>query len=440
MKGNFFILLFLSSNCFSQSEVFRVYSEKKEKINFECITGKINLPSGSRVVKLEMANQYLVYDKDQKKYQNCRVVNKSIHFRKWLPEDQNREEEISFCQKYSSIREVLINEAGEAIDLARKNKFDEYQKIHESLKDQYPEMAKDYRDVTAKFRMENLFYDNFISKLESKISKLDSRFEDKAFVEKISLRYQEKINPHIYSRVKKMDYYQKIIREIFDPIDESKLSFSQTTLYIPITQKWIKSDPGISGWFEKNWIEQGIPMPFSGNSGEGISFKTEDFQQIRQGLLELKKFLVGREVLQVTKAKRSDIGCGVPEPPPVNEETKWILQLEDSSFKNTLRMIFIHENNWENNLTGNMRDYIPVDQSLACFPSNAFLSTLSHELNVNSGNQQFFPGDTHADFDNKNQNNLERLSYAELKGLVAREPYLQTIYLSILLSLLDEDS
>jgi hypothetical protein len=147
--------------------------------------------------------------------------------------------------------------------------------------------------------------------------------------------------------------------------------------------QWVESHPDLLKYFKENW-EKAPDFDCricQGESGEGVSRFSPQFTKVVEKLKSLREFLK----LHPDASLRS------------SAEFRWLEELDLRLEKGIDRFIFISKETWNSKSRG-WQDYIPVDQSLGPFASDPLLSTLIHEINVNSTDPFFLPGDTHSSY------------------------------------------
>jgi hypothetical protein len=409
--------------CFAQNQQqYRFFETNKNSITVITDDGeKISYPSGTRMSLIE-PDKYLVYHAQKKMYVPVKIENQNKLIRENAPvNDHNK------CLKYSKHDELFSQEAKEIFYEVRNRYLLENQINENEFSKRSPAFAQ------------------LLNELENKFLKLENSPELSQKLEQSLNQSLPVISPKEKNNVALMQHYTDLIQNTFDPIAshrKDQLTFSQTTLYVPLSHSWFESHPELKTWHQQNY--KSIGSPFAGGSGEGIG-KFDDevdshFALNKEMLFRLKNKILSEQF----KALEQKTNSNCPQQETLNEyfmrteESKWLMQLSEDDFRHIDRMIFIHDKSWNKDASQTWSDYIPVDQSIGCFPSNRFFSTLIHELNVNSGFSPYFTSDTHAEIPDVDQtiqqiyqNGLNNSRV--MKSLTAREPSLQTFYLKLIL-------
>jgi hypothetical protein len=413
-----FILVFSSLAWSSTTKVFRIYHDLKQDIKFQHFsTDKtITLPSGSRILATEIENQFYAYDPVRKKYERVKLTNKrNLNIKTWPPLKEDFYSGMKTCKTLSNIKEVFVNEAREALHFSTKIKKRDYRRYYKAFKDTHPKMAKEYINSTKAFNENFPDFSKLVIKLDKSLSKITS---DTMLLGKLN-RYLDFLNKKRNSH-QLINTYRDILLRAFNPKAAHRadaLSFGDTTFYSLFNYDFIITN--YNKWYKNNWRYSTI-NPMKGNSGEGFNSESLDDQE--SDWYKLKE--------QLFKFKR------ITEP----EHKSYVSNITDNKFENNERIIFIHNKTFFDRFEGAWRDYIPVEQSTSCFVSDALLSTLIHESNVNAGRYTYFPDDTHAypvEITYGNFLKYRNENFHKFKSIIAREPHLHTIYLDFILNQLD---
>jgi hypothetical protein len=189
--------------------------------------------------------------------------------------------------------------------------------------------------------------------------------------------------------VNRLNHLQKMLSSSYDPPLSDQKKISETTLAVPLSQKWFQSHPELKAFYQKEWLESGKDIRISaGASGEGVSFYPNN-PDASESFLEMNELLIKTEAF-LKNSKDPKLKNSL--------EAKWLTNEKQKGFSNYQRMIFMSPETWERiSPRNNWADYVPVDQSLGGLKTDYLLSVLIHELNVNSSG--FLPQDTHIDYE-----------------------------------------
>jgi hypothetical protein len=407
----------------TQAEALRLFNNQKPVV-LKTENGKIkSFPSGIRAKKV--GNKYLIYDITSKSYQPFSKTEETKFTAKKVLEINH-----NTCSDEANNLESFKQDALEAIHIIEKTQKKYCHDMYQSLKN-YPNVAAPYTNCDTYIHKVAPDLNKIINEVKEKLSYLD----EKALQNKYQ-HYKKKIHNTTDNVSEKILSFSNLIHKSYNPKNK-EISFSQSTLTIPLTTKWFYSHPKLKDWIQKNWIDKGIAFPFLGNSGEGISKTTnpQDFQNIKSKLIQLRSYLLTQKL-----HPKKDKSCHCDEEITKNflksKSAHWLLTLDDTKLSQTETFIFIHDQTVKENRI--WQEYIPTDQSIGCFRSNSLLSTLIHEYNVNAGDFAYFPTDTHGNPSKLPINEILRTQdkeYTKMKSIVEREHYLQIIYLKIILDL-----
>lgn len=449
--------LFSISALAQNEDSYRVYSPNNKPLKLKTDKGEtLSLPSGTRFSKVDSKN-YLVFNPNKEFYEIVQL-NSSYKKQSWLPKNQDELKKTQKeCLRRSDLKEVFKNEALESLNLSKSNITNGYRNIYkwyvENGKADDP-FAQKYKDPEKLFKNEHPYFSNYIEKLKNELELFLKKVDNKQ-LKKLALQHNKLMSDQ---GSKKLNQYTDLISSHFNPQGKQG-NFSERTLYVPVSLSWLKKQPSLYKWYEEEWINKGIPSPLGGSSGEGVSPSDDPpeenyFLQVKDKLLELKYKVFDENLKKFDRINIDDlksISCPDEKNQTVkdqsfkhlSDEEKWLLSLDENSFKHIDRMIFIHEKTWKDQSLKNWRDFIPVDQSISCFGSNALLSTLIHESNVNSGNSSYFPSDSHGTEVDINlesaQQAILKKDQSSLKWLTGRESQLQLIYLDQILNSAKKD-
>lgn len=414
----------------AQEPTFRLYGQNN-RIELKNSNGKsFSFPNGVRVTQSKEG--FVIYNNKTDQYELFQSNGKKIR-KETLPV-----ENIESCISNSSMEENFFKEAYEAIGQIRKTNIDKCERLYESLKDKYPDSAKKYENCQLYFKSSSPQFYKLLSQTEQKLAVLKSN-PNKSQILEAKLKRHNKNLFNKKNNVTRINDYKQLLLDVYDPKREGK-SFSSTTQYIPISFDWISSNKKLKEWFDKEWTGKGLMSPFLGNSGEGISYSPDDpeFTKMTKKLLELRDYSHSLNLNNLIENKKVAACPGINDiqvPLYKSAEYKWLQSLDQNTFKNKERLIFIHNKTFHKKQS-QWQDYIPTDQSMGCFKSDPVFSTLIHEANVNSGKYNFFPDDTHGAFGDESVAELLKLQTQNshrFKSFVSREYYLQLIYLAMIL-------
>lgn len=437
-------LFFLISTAFAGEDLSgRLYTKNKENLIFTTQNKEqVQLPSGSRVTKVE--DSYILFNPNTHKYELAKLGNEqSTTFSSWPAQDQKQtQQKVDQCLEKSDLKEVFKNEALEAIFNAKEVTLNNYRLIYQSFVsqgNQNESYATPYSEPEKLFAKNNPHFNKLLLEVEHKLN----HFMANVSPQELKLKMQ-KFNKEMLEGNLSFDQMITKINKSYNPV-KNGVSFSQDTMYIPLSLDWINANPTRAKWYQEEWVNK-APSPFAGGSGEGISVDDPTdpqsyYNQVKSKLLELKAIIFADKTksLDNTQNLEDCLLCEDKnfESKALSPEEKWLLSLDEDSFKDKTRMIAIHNETWKNQNTSAWRDYIPVDQSNSCFISNGLLSTLIHESNVNSAPYNYFPQDSHAwavDYTKEGFLGLnQKNEFEKIKGLIGREPSIQLVYLNMIL-------
>jgi hypothetical protein len=200
---------------------------------------------------------------------------------------------------------------------------------------------------------------------------------------------QSKFENHPTHKVDTLERFQKAIFAVHNPSNANG-TLSDRTLVVPLSLVWFNSHPELKHYFTNVWnpAKNDVKLA-SGGSGEGIT-RSADTPDNMQYAEMFQRFLDTQAFIEKIK-----------DPGLLNSpEYLWLKKMSAQNPKNFDRMIFIHPETWTAKPeTASWQDYIPVDQSLGPIQSDPVLSTLIHEINVNSSSPGFLPDDTHGPYE-----------------------------------------
>lgn len=150
-------------------------------------------------------------------------------------------------------------------------------------------------------------------------------------------------------------------------------------LFIPFDQSYFAEFPEARNLLDSVYDPKKHDLHFwDGHSGEGLSRQSSsDFANYIRFFISFRLWLQSQTSSKLLQHPTS----------------QWILRLDPSSLDKIQTLIFVHHHTWS--ASGRWADYVPIDQSFAGFQSNALLSVMIHELNVNCPHPFYFPEDTH---------------------------------------------
>ena len=433
MRVAFIFLISFAINA-QNLEHFRIYSNnKKNDLIFIREDGtKLTLPSGSRASKSYQSDHYYIYDNQSHEYIQAKLVyGENKTFKQTPIKAENLDTEINYCLDHANLKDVLINEIEEAI----------YQSQQRVLN-----LGDYHADLYNKNFQKQV---DLINELKLKLRVLSTapNFEDR--LKNQVLKFKNKIDSQKLSDFEAIQYFDKIIEKTYSPIDvqsKSKKTYSQTTVFVPLSKTWFEGHPKLLDFYNKNSEELGR---MEGHSGEGVqNWRNQPemnyFNKSKKVLFALRDLILTIGVTQTLQTPLVPLKKDCE--PQLSEfekylistpETLWLSKLSEDYFKDKERIIYIQDLTLENHFSGPFNSYIPTDQSLGCFPSNNLLSVMIHELNVNS--VDYMPDDTHAFTVENTEKNFqkarEKFNFSHMKSFTARESQIQLIYLKMILDL-----
>ena len=196
----------------------------------------------------------------------------------------------------------------------------------------------------------------------------------------LSKKFNDKFSINLSDKVATMATYTDAIFQIFNPQINS-MTYKDTTLFVPLSEDWFNSKPGLKKYYQNRWLSDGDLWVFNGSSGEGvIDSEPNRFNKVKIELIRLKDELDNLLVRNTP-------------------EGAWLTTLNSASFANISRIIFISNNTWHLNNTQRYGDYVALMNTVGLIQSPGLLTILIHEMNANSitlkGTTPVFPVETH---------------------------------------------
>lgn len=232
----------------------------------------------------------------------------------------------------------------------------------------------------------NPFFDKTVSDLIKEFQ--TSPFNQYQF-NKLQRLWTKKIEITDKTKVDQIQRLKSLLSSSYDPLNTNGKSIYQTTLIVPLSRSWFESDPELSAFFKKIWVDSKWDIRIiAGGSGEGVSYYPNQSDETNESFLQIKSLLEKTTHFIEKEAKNKNLKN--------TPESIWLTHLIKSGFSSYERMIFFSPKTWTSNPeVTKWADYVPVDQNLGGIKSNYLLSVMIHEINVNAPN--FLTADTHAE-------------------------------------------
>jgi hypothetical protein len=184
------------------------------------------------------------------------------------------------------------------------------------------------------------------------------------------------------NKVETLDKITSIVFNTYNPLNDSNIDYKSETLFIPISEQFFALNSELQNYYQKYWMNDGNLNRLQGNSGEGVTNKT-DIDFIFTKLKDLQKFLEEKNLLLNSP------------------EYDWLTYANNIDFTKIDRLIFISRSTWDMNKYSRYADYIAILNTICWYGFVPLISVLIHEMNVNSYKTNFFPqGDTHKSKEN----------------------------------------
>ena len=384
----------------ANTSLFENPSEKREEIPTQRLStkcalfwnvltnlGELRLPAGLNVVRLNEADPSRILFHFEGQVQEGFVSKRAFEGNSKCAEDQNHPNLNAFFE-----------EATFQVDLA--------QRINPQSNPYFDRAAKELGRLLAQ---RNISQRQFLS---------------------LAKDWHQKINKEKFDKVKQVQNFKDLIQNAYDPSH-----ILDSTLLVPLSRQWFESEPELSQFWQKTWINSGFDLRIlAGASGEGVSFDPTKSEFENESFLQMESLMEATSQFIQNEAQNKQL----KESP----EAKWLLAQIEIGLKTYRRMIFFSPKTWTNNsLTNKWADYVPVDQSLGGLGSDYLLSVMIHEINVNSHN--FLSSDTHSEMseslilrDCVKKKGLSDLSLdpITLEKVFGYNPQIAVVYLKMILA------
>jgi hypothetical protein len=219
--------------------------------------------------------------------------------------------------------------------------------------------------------------------LQQKINFLSThraRLNEKKWVDFVA-QVSQTLKINLADKPATLAHFHQLIFQSLNP-KGSRGNLAARTVFVPLSVEWFQSDLKLAHYFDAEWIHGNFDMKLWGDSGEGLSRTPGQtaFAEMAARFVDLKNWLDTQD-----RARLYD------------PEYTWLQNFSAQNLSTVDRFIFVHDQTWNNGLQPQQwQDFIPVDQSFGTLTDPALLSVLIHEVNVNSVDPYFLPGDTHS--------------------------------------------
>lgn len=150
-------------------------------------------------------------------------------------------------------------------------------------------------DILNKFQKQttNPFFQSAVQSFTEKINQLkkNKKFND-ANLKTVANQLISERNRHSLSKVDRLQYAFDLITKSFNPVLDAKGTVSQSTLVVPLNQKWFESNSKLNEFYQQSWIGSNEDIRIrSGSSGEGIQRDSDGFKFMSNLFLKTEAYI-----------------------------------------------------------------------------------------------------------------------------------------------------